>query len=73
MERGAPIGFAYGDCLISKWRNLSTRDKDQLDGQISTDTSFRSGPVYVDLYGDASEDARKAFAKAQGENAELAA
>jgi hypothetical protein len=66
MQRGAPIGFAYGDCLISKWRNLLSGDKDQLDGQISTDTSFRWGLVYVDLYDDASQEARAAFDKARG-------
>lgn len=34
MQREAPIGVAYGDVGIEKWRNLGEADKEILDGVI---------------------------------------
>lgn len=49
MQRGAPIGLAYGDADISKWRNLG-EDVKELDGVlIADDGSFRSGCVTIYL------------------------
>lgn len=34
MQRDANIGIKKGDCLISKWRNLSVEDIEFLDGRV---------------------------------------
>lgn len=46
MNGDAPIGFKEGDWDIAKWWNLSTEDKKQLDGVI-TSPDFRHGPVKI--------------------------
>jgi hypothetical protein len=56
MQRGEPIGIMFGDFLISKWRNMTAAERHSLHGQITADTSFRSGPVHIDLYDDAPEE-----------------
>ena len=49
MQRGEPIGLAYGDAYISKWRNLGS-DVQNLDGVMIADSgSFRSGSVTIYL------------------------
>ncbi len=35
MQREAPMGIAFGDCYISKWRNLETDDFYALDGRVT--------------------------------------
>jgi hypothetical protein len=62
MQRGEPIGILYGDYLISKWRNMTPAERDSLHGQITAE-SFRSGPVHVDIYDDAPEEAFAAIAR----------
>ena len=52
MERDKPIGIMYGDYNIAKWRNLDSSDRDNLHGQMTAETSFRFGPVFVDIYDD---------------------
>lgn len=60
MEGNAPRGIRHGDCVISKWRNLSAQDKLAMHGAISGD--HRLGPVTVDLFDSAPAEARAAFA-----------
>ena len=49
MQREAPIGLAWGDADISKWRNLGP-DVKMLDGaMIADDGSFRNGTVTIYL------------------------
>lgn len=45
QERGAPTGIKRGDCIISKWRNLSAADRAAMDGVMEGD--FRNGPVMI--------------------------
>ena len=45
MQRGAPRGLLRGDYDIAKWRNLSTAERNALDGTMRGD--FRNGPVIV--------------------------
>jgi hypothetical protein len=49
LQAHAPIGIMRGTGLeIAKWRNLSSTDREQLDGYITaTDVEYRSGPVCV--------------------------
>jgi hypothetical protein len=42
-----PTGLAKGEFDIAKWKNLSAKDKQLLDGVIVGD--FRNGPVKVYL------------------------
>lgn len=46
-QAGAPTGLLRGDFAISKWRNLSTSERAELDGTMTGD--FRNGPVTIDL------------------------
>lgn len=46
----SPIGVMRGDYSIAKWRNLSTRERSNLDGQIACDgRSYREGSVTLTL------------------------
>ena len=47
MQRGDPIGVMRGDYSISKWRNLSAAEREDLDGTI--EGSKRTGPITVTL------------------------
>ena len=46
-QRGSPRGLIIGDALIAKWRNLSDKDKSELDGTMTGD--MRNGPVFIEL------------------------
>jgi hypothetical protein len=48
LQRDGPVGILKGDFDIQKWRNLSARDKKELDGVLTG--SKRSGPVTVEIY-----------------------
>lgn len=48
MQRDDPIGIMKGDYDISKWRNLSSKERNALDGTITGDK--RNGPVTVEIY-----------------------
>ena len=61
MQRDEPIGIMFGACAISKWRNLSQRERDELHGQITGDK--RNGPVTVTLFCNAPNEARTALAE----------
>lgn len=43
-----PIGIMRGEWQIAKWRNLTKREQDQLDGTITG--NFRDGPVKVTIF-----------------------
>ena len=43
-----PIGILKGNWTIAKWRNLTAKERNQLDGQI-TSKDFRAGPVTIFL------------------------
>ena len=43
----SPTGLLRGEYRIAKWRNLSAKERAQLDGTMSGD--FRNGPVTIRL------------------------
>ena len=43
-----PIGILKGEWSIAKWRNLTGKEREQLDGQL-TSKDFREGPVVLRL------------------------
>lgn len=45
--RGQPVGVLRGDFLIAKWKNLTPKERNSLDGQVNGD--FREGPVTINL------------------------
>lgn len=47
MQAGAPRGLIHGECVISKWRNLTSGDRRALHGIM---LGGRGGPVQVVLY-----------------------
>lgn len=61
MQAHSPRGILFGDYDISKWRNMSRHEKEELDGEM---IGGRDGPVKVSIYPYASRDARRAFAAA---------
>lgn len=42
-----PVGILKGDFCISKWRNMTPKERSQLDGTLSGE--LREGPVVVRL------------------------
>ena len=42
-----PIGILKGSWCIAKWRNLSSEERQQLDGTISCINTFREAPIHV--------------------------
>jgi len=58
-----PTGLLFGDYVISKWRNLSKQERDDLHGTMSGE--FREGPVIIELK-DSVIAARMAIAIIQG-------
>lgn len=47
LQCGDPVGLMVGDYDISKWRNLSAKDRAELDGVLTGDE--RNGPVYIQM------------------------
>jgi hypothetical protein len=47
MCRHDPVGLMIGDVLIAKWRNLTAKERSQLDGTITGD--FRNGPLTLQI------------------------
>lgn len=43
-----PIGILKGSWVIAKWRNLTMKERKQLDGQMVS-SDFRNGPVVIQL------------------------
>ena len=60
MQTGAPTGIHFGESKISKWRNLSAKDRDDLHGKITAE-NFRQGPVTISIRRDAHSDVIAAF------------
>jgi hypothetical protein len=42
-----PVAIFKGDCAVSKWRNLSAKERKAVDGLLDGDT--RNGPITVRL------------------------
>ena len=55
MQRDDPIGVMYGEYTISKWRHLNDTDRALLHGQLTGDK--RNGPVILEIFGSAPEEA----------------
>jgi hypothetical protein len=62
-QRGDPRGILYGDYDIQKWRNLNSKERAALHGQITG--PMRSGPVTVTIFAVAPEEAREAIIAAK--------
>lgn len=45
LQRGAARGLMRGDAMISKWRNMTNAEHNQLDGRMTGD--MRTGPVEI--------------------------
>ncbi len=43
-----PIGILKGSWCIAKWRNLTPKERNQLDGKLIS-LDFRNGPVIIQL------------------------
>lgn len=54
-----PIGILKGSWCIAKWRNLTAKERKQLDGQLIS-KDFRSGPVVIQLKDPATDAEIKA-------------
>jgi hypothetical protein len=61
MQGPAPIGVMFGECEISKWRNMTPKEQRAMHGTIAGDK--RNGPVVL-LINNAPLDAIKALARA---------
>lgn len=61
----APRAIWHGDCWISKWRNLSAKEKSQAHALMDGDC--RNGPVTITLRAVASAEAQAAFALTDAE------
>ncbi|ARR55358.1 hypothetical protein HY78_18885 [Rhizorhabdus wittichii DC-6] len=57
-QRGAPRGLLFGDFIISKWRNMTQRQRLDLHAEM---VGGRDGPVAVALRDDAPPPAVAAF------------
>ena len=54
-----PIGILKGSWCIAKWRNLTMKERKQLDGQMVS-SDFRDGPVVIQLKDAATDEEIKA-------------
>jgi len=61
MQRGAPRGIMFGDCDISKWRNLREIEIQSLHGEMRAHRTFREGPITVVIFESAPQEAKRAF------------
>lgn len=60
LQRDDPRGVMFGDIEISKWRNLSQKEKDILHGVYQR--AYRGGPVEITMRsGGAPGDALRAL------------
>lgn len=55
----APTAVWFGDCIISKWRNLSPQER--RDAHATIEGDLREGPVRIILRDSAPEAAHVAF------------
>ncbi len=61
MQRGDPRGIMFGDCVISKWRNLHHLEKQAMHGQMTG--NMREGPITVTIFESAPQEAKRDFHK----------
>lgn len=61
MQRGDPRGIMFGDCDISKWRNLRETERQSLHGQMLG--RGRTGPIIVEIFENAPQEAKQSFHK----------
>ena len=47
MQAHSPRGIIKGDVIIAKWRNLSSKDRAELDGEM---IGGRGGPVTIKIW-----------------------
>lgn len=47
MEMDRPIGIHHGDCYISKWHNMTAKERRSLNGVIVPIGEFREGGARV--------------------------
>ncbi|WP_341893791.1 hypothetical protein [Ferrovibrio terrae] len=59
-QKGAASGILFGDFKISKWRNLSPKERNQLHGTVHA-LDIRSGSAVVTLRESAPAEAKAAF------------
>ncbi len=59
MQRGDPRGILFGDYDIMKWRNLDKRDREALHGILVG--PMRTGPVRIQIFESAPQEAKRAF------------
>lgn len=62
-QRGAPSGILFGECAISKWKNMIIAQQRALHGELTGD--HREGPVVVTIFADAPEAALCAATKSK--------
>lgn len=60
-----PCAIWHGDCVISKWRNLSAQEKREVHAIMEGE--LREGPVTIRLMPGATDEARAAFALTDAE------
>jgi hypothetical protein len=62
-QADGPQAIWYGDCTISKWRNLSAKEKREVHATL--DGNRREGPMRITLHAAAPAEAREAFNRAE--------
>jgi hypothetical protein len=62
-QADGPQAIWYGDCTISKWRNLSAAEKRECHATL--DGNGREGPMRITLHEAATPEAREAFNRAE--------
>lgn len=58
-QANGPQAVWFGECSISKWRNLSAKEK--IECHATIDGDGRSGPIVITLHAEATAEARAAF------------
>lgn len=58
-QADGPQAIWHGDCYVSKWRNLSAKEKREMHAVMDGDG--RDGPVHIRLCAGASKEAIEAF------------
>jgi hypothetical protein len=61
MQGAAPRGILFGEYLISKWRNMNSREIGALHGIMTG--PMRNGPVKITIYNSAPDGAKAALTR----------
>ena len=59
LQRGAARGLMRGDVVISKWRNMTDAERNQLDGRMTGD--MRTGPVEIWMRDDVTPERESGY------------